>query len=550
MFGFSLLPGWLVDGVRRVRGALIVQARSRRRSGRCPACRCSSARVHGYHRRRPADLPIMGRPVVLDLRIRRYACTNAACHRRTFSEAVPALVAPHARCTRRLVRAQTRIGVALGGEAGRRLTRHLAMAVSGDTLLRLVRAAPARAAETPAIIGVDDWALKKRHRYGTLIVDLERRRIVDLLPDRSASTLAAWLDARSAIRVVARDRSTEYTRAISAAAPSAMQVADRWHLLFNAQQVVERWASSAYGRLRRLPTLAAVDDVSLGRAGAFVRTRADAAIAGANQARRRAKHEEVRRRHLAGEPLRSISRATGLARATVRRYALAEACPERASGVPRPSIIDPYLPYLASRVAEGCDNAEQLWRGCRDQGFSGTAKQIRRWLQAQRTTPHPHTPFRWRDIPLRDPSLPRAGPIPSPKHLAWLLVKAPEKLSPEEAEAVLRIDQDVEAARLIGLIRRFAEIIREGSARSAAARDAAVAGFEAWLGEATSCGIRALETFASGLAQDRAAVRAALASPWSNAQAEGQINKLKLLKRSMYGRAKLDLLRQRLMIAA
>lgn len=189
MFGFSLLPGWLVDGVRRVRGALIVQARSRRSSGRCPACRCSSARVHGYHRRRPADLPIMRRPVVLDLRIRRYACTNAACHRRTFSEAVPALVAPHARCTRRLIRAQTRIGVALGGEAGRRLTRHLAMAVSGDTLLRLVRAAPARATETPAIIGVDDPPSKQ---WTPLLASLWGRKVSD---DEDATDLHGRVQA-------------------------------------------------------------------------------------------------------------------------------------------------------------------------------------------------------------------------------------------------------------------------------------------------------------------------------------------------------------------
>lgn len=139
-------------------------------------------------------------------------------------------MAPHARRTCRLAAAQARVGVALGGNAGSRLLRHLAMPASADTLLRLVRRLPMPAQEPPRVVGVDDWAIRKRCTYGTVVVDLERRRVLDLLPDRTAETLAAWLRRQPGIEAVARDRSTEYARGITLGAPKATQVADRWRV--------------------------------------------------------------------------------------------------------------------------------------------------------------------------------------------------------------------------------------------------------------------------------------------------------------------------------
>ena len=258
-----MVPGCRVEGVRcKSRSLVVLWARRRRDGARCPDCSHLSGKIHGYYRRRPADLPLCGRQVCLNLQLRRYVCINVTCRRRTFAERVPMLLAQRSRRTRRLARAQTQVGVALGGEPGRRLARWLAMPTSGDTLLRLVRAASVAAA-APTTIGVDDWALKKRTRYGTIIVDLEQRRPIDLLPDRDAKTLAAWLQARPGIDLVARDRSAEYRRAITSGAPSAVQVADRWHLLCDARQMAERWVAGAYARLQRLPPVAVIDTPSL-----------------------------------------------------------------------------------------------------------------------------------------------------------------------------------------------------------------------------------------------------------------------------------------------
>jgi transposase len=536
-------------------GFLHIAAHGTRPGGRCPDCGGASRAVHSRYHRRPADLPSLGRAVGVELGVRRFYCRKAACPRRTFAERLPELLGPRARRTGRLAEAQGRVGVALGGEAGARLLRHLAMPASADTVLRLVRGLPPPEPEPPRVVGVDDWALRKGRSYGTILVDLERRRVLDLLPDRTAETLADWLRCRPGIEVVARDRSTEYARGILLGAPAATQVADRWHLLANVRQVLERWLAGAHARLRRLPPMPGLPgDARPGsRTGPFRRTRAEAAARDGRRARWVALYEEVRRRHAAGEKLLAIGRTTGLAVGTVRKYAYAESFPVPETRPLRPSILDPYLARLEARLAEGCENGLALWRELRAAGFPGTARQVHRWLAERRTAPARTTPRERRD------GSPAAGPtpaggrppaLPSPARLAWLLVQPPAELSAADAAVVTRIERDREAARIAGLARRFTTLVRGCGAGGKLGPDAALAGLEAWLADARASGVRAAETFAAGLEQDGAAVRAALTTPWSNGQTEGQVTRLKLLKRQMYGRAGLDLLRHRVLLAA
>ena len=227
--------------------------------------------------------------------------------------------------------------------------------------------------------------------------------------------------------------------------------------------MAERWAAGAYARLQRLPPVLNVDGSVAGRTRAFVRTRSASEVAASSRARRQATYDEVRRRHLAGEALRSISKATSLARATVGKFARAGMFPERVLRTPAPSIIDPYLPHLETRVEEGCDNGMRLWREVRDLGFPGTAKQVRRWLHARRTVLHKHTPRRWRDVvlPSATASSPAARKLFAPIQLAWLVVKAAGTRSVEEAGMITRIEQDSEAATLVRLVRRFVDLVRD-----------------------------------------------------------------------------------------
>jgi transposase len=225
------MPGCRVEQITRDDpGLLSITAQGTRPGGRCPDCGQASRAVHSRYRRRPADLPALGRAVRVDLRLRRFYCRNAACTRRTFAERLPELIRPHARRTGRLAEAQARVGAALGGEGSARLLQHLAMPASADTVLRLIRNLPLPEPEPPRVVGVDDWALRKGRTYGTIVVDLERRRVLDLLPDRTAETLADWLRGQPQIAMIARDRSTEYARGIGLGAPGATQVADRWRV--------------------------------------------------------------------------------------------------------------------------------------------------------------------------------------------------------------------------------------------------------------------------------------------------------------------------------
>jgi Transposase len=512
-----------------------------------------SLSVHSRYRRHPTDLPSFGEEVRLDLLVRRFYCRNPACPRRTFAEPLPNLLAPRARRTRRLATAQGRVGVTCGGESGARLLHRLGMPASADTVLRLVCAIPLPESATPRVLGVDDWALKKGRTYGTILVDLEVRRVVDLLPDRTAETLAEWLKGHGPIEVIARDRSTEYARGATLGAPEAVQVTDRWHLLQNLRQMVERWLAGIHGRLRSLPPVPGAEAASPRRTRAYRRSRAEAAATADFRARRLAQYEEVRRRFDAGEKLLAISRAMGLARGTVRRYAHAQSFPERAVRVPGPSILDPYLGHLEARFAKGCEDAAVLWRDIKGLGFAGSAKQVRRWLGERRTAPAKTTPHKWRSDPSKAATDLVHGPAPvllSPRQLAWLLVQAPEALDASAATMLARITQDPEVGVVLALVRRFAGLVRScGIHRDKAPTDPLTV-FRTWLEQARSCGVSVVETFATGLQQDEAAVGAALTMPWSSGQAEGQINKLKLIKRQMYGRASFDLLRRRVLLAA
>jgi transposase len=531
---------------------LHIAARSFQRARRCPDCGRVSRAVHSRYERRLADLPSLGRSVSVHLRVRRFYCRNTDCARRTFVECLPKLAAPFARRTDRLAAAQAQTGLALGGAASARLLSGLSMPASADTVLRLIKATPLPDQPAPRVIGVDDWAKRKGRRYGTIIVDLERHRVVDLLPERTAATLTDWLRQQPGIAVVARDRSTEYASGIASGAPAAVQVADRWHLLANMRQAVERWFAGAHARLRRLsgvPSTHAVLPVQ--RTTPFSRSASDRQIGLDNRARRLELYEAVRRRYRAGEALLAIARTMKLARGTVRKYAQAEDFPERA---PRPghSIIDPHLAYLHARLAEGCEDAAALWREIRAQGFTGTARQIRRWLSERRTKPARTAPQRWRGPMPADPALngETAPLLPSPRQLAWLLVQPPTELAPTDAAVVAHLEQDPATVIVAKLARQFTALVRACNASTQADVHAAQTKLTNWLTEARASGVPAMETFAAGLEADSGAINAALTTPWSNGQTEGQVNRLKLIKRQMFGHASFDLLRRRVLLAA
>ena len=486
------IPGCRLDHVQATEADLLVSARGIARSAACPDCGRRSHRVHGSYTRSAADLPVSDHAVRLRLRVRRFRCNNAACSRKTFAESLTQLLASHARRTDRLAEAQVCVGFAAGAEPGARLLAWLRMPTSPDTVLRLLHRHPLPEPPAPRVLGVDDWAWKRGRAWGTLLVDLERRRPVDLLPDRTSEALAAWLRAHPGIEVVARDRSTEYARAITEAAPEALQVADRWHLLHNLGQVLVRYLTSARARLKGLPGTAELpgEDEAPQR-----RSRAERAASEATRERRHARYAEVRRLHVEeGLNALQIARALQINWKTVRKYLDAEAFPEWGRHPSRPRALSAYEGHLEARWAEGCRSALELWREIRVLGYAGSSRQVSRWAQQRRTEPHPCTPRKHRASCLEPRSTPMCGGrLPSTRRLAWILVRDPEALSSAEAVALAHVRQDAEVASLHELSRTYTQMVREKRPED----------LDGWLAACAGSGIGALVTFAKGLRHGR-----------------------------------------------
>ena len=508
----GLVPkGLLVERATIGSDEVLIIARTSVVAADCPSCGVCSSATHSRYERVLADFPAHGRMVRLRVRVRRFRCAEAGCSRKIFAERLdPSTAAPYARRTARLDDIVHHLGVALGGRPGQTTARRLLVLVSKDTLLRTVRSRAKPYDGAPKAVGVDDWAWRKGHRYGTVICDLERRRILDVLPDREAATVQAWLAARPSIEIIARDRGGGYGQAAALGRPEARQVADRWHLFENASAAFLGAVHRSMGEVRKALGSGPIDPTLL-------------------TAAERSQYEGWRRRAEAdavvltlfkdGVAIKEIVRRTGRARKVVRSVVRGgRAEPFR----PRASSLEPHLERLAAEWDGGCHNGAELWRRLRASGFAGSLRVVTEWATRRR----------------RDETADAPRRCPSARALARLLTLARDRLSRAELAMVAMVEHampDLVVAR--DLVDRFHQLIRR--------RDAAE--LDAWIEDASDGPI---SSFARGVVDDRAAIAAAIEEPWSNGQTEGQITKLKLMKRQMYGRAKLDLLRARLVAEA
>jgi transposase len=524
----TLFPHWRGLRIMQVcaeRDHLTLVAETIDRTARCPACHRSSHSVHSRYQRRVADLPCAGRAVSLLIHARRFFCRAPDCPQQTFAERLTALVAPGARRSHALDTALMQIGAALGGKSGARLARRLAMPTSDDTLLRLVRAMPLPVAAPAQVLGVDDWAWTKGRRYGTILCDLERHHAVDLLPDRSADSVAAWLRASPGVRVIARDRSDLYADGATQGAPDALQVADRFHLLKNLGDALERFLQQKRSKLKQASTPA-------------VRSPPARHLQPWEQRREQeseqrhapwiARYEQAIALHAKGAAIADIARMVGISGTTVYRYLRLGCPPGRKQYNRRRTPLDPYKEYLLRRWDEGCHVATRLWREIRAMGYAHSYTNVSRFL-ARLRLPVGQRPSIFREHGTADRT-------PTPRKIAMLFIRRPADLTDEQRTLIERVcAADATFAHAYTLTQGFAALLRErGGDR-----------LDAWIAAASVSDVSELRRFATGLLPDKAAIQAGLTEEWSNGQTEGQVNRLKTLKRQMYGRAGFDLLRQR-----
>jgi transposase len=497
----GLLPLVIVD-VTDEGERILVRARTPADMVPCPSCGAPSGRVHGFHLRTVADVPVDGRRVVVRVRVRRLVCPTRGC-RHTFREQVPGVLERYQRRTARLTRQVKAVVKELAGRAGARLLAILAVGVSRHTALRTLLRIPLPTGRIPRVIGVDDFALRRRHRYATVIIDAETHERIDVLPDRTADTLEAWLRAHPGVEVVCRDGSATYAEAIRRALPDAVQVGDRWHLWHNL-------CEAALSEVKAHSTCwATVLDAPL-----YDGPRAQTTLERWHQI-----HDLLDQ----GVGLLECARRLQLALNTVKRYARADR-PERMLRVPkyRASLVDPYREHLRKRRAEDpAVPVKHLFEEIKDQGFTGCLNLLHKYInQGRADADRSHI---------------------SPRRLARMLLTMPDNLKAEHQHLLDRlIAACPEMTQLAACIRDFAKLLKPHPDNADA--------LELWITQVRAADLPHLYAFTRGLERDLDAVIAAFTLRYSNGPTEGVNTKTKRIARQMHGRAGFTLLRHRILL--
>ena len=517
----------------------------------CPVCHSPTHRVHSHYQRTLKDLPCVDFCLTIFLSVCKFFCTNKACERRIFTERLPKVTAPWARKTVRLAKHFSDIGIALGGAAAAHLCNQIGYEGSRNTLLRSIFKVPLPSSPTPKILGVDDFAFRRGETYGTILVDLERHQPIDLLADREAKTLEDWLKEHPGIEIISRDRSKSYRLGARNGAPNALQVADRFHLLQNLEEVLEDVFSEHTKALKEVELT--LIKAKIGDSEALeVASKAKSSVPpkprhSQSRERRLAQYEQVHSLREQGYQIADIAHHVGIHQRTVYRFLAASTFPEYKSyrrQTTTRSSLDPYKPYLLQQWNQGHHQTKQLCHEIQLQGYQGSYSTVIRYTRQLRQL-----------IPTRPPreslnDLPGRGPVPIsgvevPKNLtvkraAWLVMRKINKLTKEEEETLEQLGEHAQFSEAVTFAQSFLFIVRKRLPQH----------LDTWLERAKNSALKPFQRFAKGLRDDYDAVKAGMTLEVSNGPVEGQNNRLKMIKRQMFGRAGLELLTKRLILGS
>ncbi|MCG8403602.1 MAG: ISL3 family transposase [Phycisphaerales bacterium] len=500
--------------------------------GVCPDCGTRSSFRHGRRSRQLADLPIQGQAVKVRLTITRWQCRHRKCVRRTFSDQLPTIAPPYAHRTSRMAEIVGLLGHGLGGRPAESLMQRLGMPVSDDTILRQLKRNAPRSAEDGniRILGIDDWSWRRSSHYGTIMVDLEQRSVVDILDDRSVESVRAWLQERPSIEVVSRDRCGLYAQAAREGAPQARQVADRFHLVQNLQAAIKAQMSLYdHGNVRPILSEDAIASARSQRH--FARL--------AHRQSRKEIFNELHALRQCGLSYSEIGRRTGYDRRSIANWLSSSAPRDRNRAALKPTSPLHFEKFLAECWKNGNRNGRHLFNDVRNQGYTGSRSNLERLLKEWRNTSSSQPDIAPREIhvsePVRDPD---TGHMISSMVAAALCIKPRGKLTVRQVRKVDALKQgSTPFAEMRALAMRFRGILRAKNPDQ----------IEPWIDDAIDTELAEMVRFARVLHRDLEAVKNAIELPWNNGQAEGQINRLKTLKRAMYGRAGPELMRARML---
>jgi|WetSurSiteA1Bulk_404760.scaffolds.fasta_scaffold09779_2 transposase len=515
----SFIPGFQITQTTIEQDNLIITARIIPRSVYCPECNCPSSRVHSYYTRNPHDLSFGFFRLRLNLTVRRMRCMNMQCKRKTFAERMPDFLPFHAQRTLRQTHLLQCLMFEMNGEAGSRICRLIKTCASPDTIIRIARRTTLPKYSIPRIIGIDDWAIRKGVKYGTLIVDLEQHRPIAVLPDRTMESIKSWLQEHPSIQMVCRDRYSEYIEGIRQGAPTAVQITDRWHLLRNLSDTVRRMFAGLGKELQEVANLLAIEE----QGGNLHLNEKPMTPKTEKMSHQDKLLQDVKILARQGYSNRQIAKMLPIHRETVARYKIEDRAPVR--GGEKKHIAVPYEKVILQLWQAGCHSPKQIYLELKGRGFKGSMSSSYRYLlhlgmqagqQEQKLQPRRLT----------------AG------QAAWLLTAPEQKLNDYQKryrEKLCSLSPVVLEA--FHLANGFILMVKEQKHDQ----------LSAWIENAQKSSVSKLRSFSTGLVSDYLAVHAALSFDWSNGQLEGQVNRLKTIKRLMYGRANFDLLQKRIL---
>ena len=525
---FLALPSTLtVDRVERSTQGLTVYLYATTSTVSCPRCGTAGSRVHSRYTRTVLDLTCVGQRLQLKLLVRKWVCPLDSCPQRIFAEQFAGLVRRYARMTDRLIKALQSIGVTTNAADGACLSSSFVMPTTAKTLIRRVLELPLPKEGSVRIAGIDEWAWKKGSRYGTILVDLEQRRIADLLPERSVETSTTWFKKHPEVDLVSRDRGKIFREAASRGAPQAKQVVDRFHLQKNFAEALEKF----FGHHKRVLKKAAQQ-----LAGKTLPPPKTAASRQIEQERKRRyakrvrRHKKIWKLFRAGYKKEDIAQMVGIGSRSVYRALEYEQPPAQHTRRWTHHLVDPYLSYLTKRWNDGCHKARVLYEEIVAQGYSGSLRAIERIVAQFR--PHGAKAVTKQAITLQK--------VPSPRNTALMIVRPAKKRTKDQTTFIDQLcKSDPTAATAYNLAQAFGSLLRNREGKS---------GLEQWKVAVQASGIVELRDFMEGLADDAEAVVNGCTESWSNGMVEGFVNKVKWIKRSSYGQAGFPLLQRRVLL--
>jgi transposase len=527
----QLPEGMQLDQIQITEHGLIIEIYATAPTASCPLCAQPSSSIHCHYRRTLHDVACAGRPVQLLLTVRKFSCRNPGCSRKVFAERLPDFVEPFARMTIRYCQQITFIGLATCGKGGARLAARLGIRTTRQTILRRIMDLPAFPAESILFLGIDDFSFLRGRRFGTLLVNLETRHIVDLLPDRKAETSASWMRQYPDLMAVSRDRAGAYAAAATAGAPQATQCADRFHVIKNLGEALEgflvRHLAAHRTRLTEESRITSLSTAQSKQPSKLSPKQAE--LSQAKREERLAQYEQVVALRKQGLSQTAIADQVGGGHATVSRWLRSGAFPEQQPH-PRRTHLDPYLPFLRERWDAGCHNITQLHQELLARGYTHSYRSV--YEQLVRFLPEGRKKPQAPDMLVCPPVLARQA--------VFLFLRRTEKLRAQEQETLLMLRQfHPEVNLTYDLIQQFIQMLRERLGER----------LDSWLVQVNQSSIPELQSFAVGVEKDKEAVRAGLTWWINNGMVEGQVTKLKLIKRQGYGQAGFPLLRKRVLHA-